>query len=242
MVGFRNTLIVVAVWMLQTVCLVSGCPYLLRSLTDENKNGNDNLDASDCPGRHTNIRGRDDRNLQEQQGPPPFECPLDDTSDTVSSVKEVIALAKQDILNVIQSDPRRLGPKFLRLGFHDCIGGCDGSINLMDDPENAGLQIPVQVLRPLVNCYSEWLTRADIWALATLTAAEALQQGGGGGGEVLPFPLEWVGRLSMAQDDTGGEEQTPSAHLTTSELFQFFDDEFGFTPDEAVALMGAHSM
>jgi uncharacterized Tic20 family protein len=134
-----------------------------------------------------------------------------------------------------------LGPKFIRLGCHDCIGGCDGSIDL-SDPDNAGLQRPIRGLRPFVNCYAEWLTRADIWALATLTAAEAMQPQGDD--MLLSFPLEWVGRTSLEQDDTGAEfeHEMPSVHLTTSELFQFFEDEFGFTSDEAVALMGAHSV
>ena len=34
----------------------------------------------------------------------------------------------------------------------------------------------------------------------------------------------------------------PEADITTSELFHFFDNEFGFSVKETVALMGAHTI
>ena len=37
--------------------------------------------------------------------------------------------AKAELLGLIRGD-RTLAPQFLRLGFHDCIGGCDGTLCL----------------------------------------------------------------------------------------------------------------
>ena len=34
----------------------------------------------------------------------------------------------------------------------------------------------------------------------------------------------------------------PEAHIGTKELFHFFDEEYGFTVRETVALMGAHTI
>lgn len=65
-----------------------------------------------------------------------------------------------------------LRPKLLRLGFHDCVGGCDGCIDL-HNMDNTGLELPIAALTPIVEKYkSHGISRADIWALATLTAAD----------------------------------------------------------------------
>jgi hypothetical protein len=39
-----------------------------------------------------------------------------------------IAWARSDIKKLIDADVE-LGAKFLRLGFHDCVGGCDGCVS-----------------------------------------------------------------------------------------------------------------
>ena len=39
---------------------------------------------------------------------------------------QIVAQARSEIESAIRRD-RRLGPKFLRLAFHDCVGGCDGT-------------------------------------------------------------------------------------------------------------------
>ena len=52
--------------------------------------------------------------------------------------------------------------KFVRLGFHDCVGGCDGCIDL-SDPDNAGLGIPIDALDDVVAQFeNECLSRADM--------------------------------------------------------------------------------
>jgi len=45
----------------------------------------------------------------------------------------------------------------------------------MSNPDNAGLEIPIGALRPIVTQYATpttGLSRADIWALASLTGAK----------------------------------------------------------------------
>lgn len=64
--------------------------------------------------------------------------------------------------------------KFLRAAFHDCMGGCDGSINLAKT-DNRGLESFVDVVtgvyttltnpRNAYYSYFNRLTRADFWAL-----------------------------------------------------------------------------
>jgi hypothetical protein len=57
------------------------------------------------------------------------------------------------------------------LGFHDCIGGCDGCLNLKNE-NNAGLGPIVSSLENkfLENRFS--VSRADFWALAATVAVE----------------------------------------------------------------------
>ena len=43
---------------------------------------------------------------------------------------EHINSAKAEIETLIRND-RTLAPQFLRMGFHDCIGGCDGTYNVV---------------------------------------------------------------------------------------------------------------
>jgi hypothetical protein len=59
-------------------------------------------------------------------------------------------------------------------GFHDCVGGCDGCLNL-DNPNNAGLGPIIEALEELYtgNGYFAWgVSRADFWALAATVSVE----------------------------------------------------------------------
>ena len=132
-----------------------------------------------------------------------------------------------------------MSPKFVRLAFHDCVGGCDGCVNL-GNIENNGLDIPIDALEPVVSKYSGVLTRADIWVLAGYVAAEVTQ---------LRFPkfdfnLEYVGRPVCSEDDPkGGPVRAfPSTHFVTSELLNYFATTFGFTTRDTVAIIGAHTL
>lgn len=168
---------------------------------------------------------------------------------------------KSMITDLIVRTPS-LAPKFVRLGFHDCVGGCDGCVDLSEG-DNGGLDVPMDALRPVVE---EWayspnapaLSRADIWALAALTAAEVTQPGFGrsSGPEVL-FPMDWIGRVDCDRDpsaacpddpsscsETAGPKRSlPSAvNITTHTLLNFFRDEFDFSPRDTVAIMGSHTI
>jgi hypothetical protein len=141
--------------------------------------------------------------------------------------------------------------------FHDCVGGCDGCIDLTN-PDNNGLDIPIDALDSIVKRYTvdleTGLTRPDIWALAALTAADVSQAPS----QRVDYEFNRVGRKAceVVQSvcfDSKEQEQSctarggphramPSASLTTSELDNFFNINFGFSPEQWTALMGAHSL
>ena len=56
----------------------------------------------------------------------------------------------------------------VRLGFHDCVGGCDGCLNF-EDVNNNGLQPITQLLEDIYwqNGFDALLSHADYWAMAT---------------------------------------------------------------------------
>ena len=135
-------------------------------------------------------------------------------------------------------------PKFLRLGFHDCVGGCDGCVDL-SNPDNRGLDEPIEAISLIVQKYKDFYSRADIWALATLVSADKAVNAERKP-EGLTFPMTFIGRLECKGADAKGyggpHVDIPSSDLTTHELLKFFSDTFGFTSDETVAIMGAHAV
>jgi hypothetical protein len=117
------------------------------------------------------------------------------------------------------------------------VGGCDGCINL-NDPDNNGLDIPIDALEDIVDKYNDTgLSTADIWALAALTAAEVSQPSTG---KIL-FPFDWYGRVDCEGPDTTSHK-FPSPNLSTEGLLDFFNKKFDFNEEETVAIMGAHTL
>jgi len=172
--------------------------------------------------------------------PPTTENPT--PAPVSSSVSNFVTEAKSDIASLISSDPL-LAPKFVRMGFHDCVGGCDGCIDL-NDPDNKGLDIPINALDSIVQKYTidqtTGLTRSDIFALAALTAADVSQ----GTVNRVDFPFTWVGRVNC-EDITEKRDMRsdmPSPHFNTSGMLNYFNTHFGFDARETVALMGAHTL
>ena len=154
------------------------------------------------------------------------------------SAETIMGMIRTEIEALADSNTD-LRPKFLRLGFHDCVGTCDGCIDLLD-PDNAGLDVPINALIPIVNKYAhnEGLTaaigspisRADIWALATLVGVD--QATGSQRPDGVTFPMTHFGRVdcSNSVDGYGGPARSlPSPDLTTHGLISFFEDNFGFT-------------
>jgi hypothetical protein len=152
--------------------------------------------------------------------------------------EDAIVDAKEWIGDIIDDD-NDLGPKFVRLGFHDCVGGCNGCVNL-SRRDNFGLDVPIEWLGYLVDYYSNQLTRADIWALAALHAAYLAQRNG----DAVDYPFDYYGRPTCDDEDgTGGPvDDMPSSHFTTDEVLAYFLAEFDFDPQETVAIMGAHTL
>ena len=184
--------------------------------------------------------------------------PVRATSDIfevrLSPEQEAIQAARRDIVQLINTN-QKLAAKFLRLSFHDCVGGCDGCVDLLD-AKNGGLLEPIEALQPVVAAHAgpgRLLSRADIWILGAFTGIDVTQ-----GPERIDFSLRRVGRVNcedantVCRNEAGnrvpcGEQRGPFRFLppndiTTHDLFEFFDDEFGFTVKQTVALMGAHTI
>eukprot|EP00978_Attheya_sp_CCMP212_P011504 scaffold28405_cov49-Attheya_sp.AAC.1 len=155
-----------------------------------------------------------------------------------------ILLARSDIIALMRED-RALAAKFVRLGFHDCIGICDGCVDLTN-VDNFGLETPIEALGLVVQRFSASstaepahgiLSRADIWALAALTAADVSS------GNEVRFPMMFTGRIDCGSIATGGpHRELPKPDFTTHEVFDYFLQNFGFVMQQTVALLGGHSI
>jgi Peroxidase len=174
----------------------------------------------------------------------------------IHTVVPAVQAIEVELRRVIDNDPF-MGPKFVRLGFHDCAGGCDGCVD-MDFHDNAGLELPLEVLAPITQQHESaalGISRADIWALAALVAADVAQERSD---TKVDFSLEYIGRKNCedrfdACFDLDGNQRNcsatlgpfvelPMADITSDNLFHFFSNEFDFTVQETVALMGAHTL
>ena len=163
---------------------------------------------------------------------------------TAATVAEDIADARAAIASLIEDD-QTLAPKFLRLGFHDSVGGVDGCVDMNDD-ENFGLEIPIAALEALPTY--DALSRADVWALAALVGAYESQEEP----RARAFPLEHFRRVNCEDaaecrsascgPRDGPPRFIPNGNLHTPKLLQFFREEYGFDARETVAIMGAHSI
>jgi len=164
-------------------------------------------------------------------------CAQNDPLPTIVSQYTDEFRAAFDVRDVARNDYRPLLANMVRLAFHYCVGdsGCDGCID-MSHPDNAGLDVSVDYLEAKVPAWTEaGLSKADLYALAAMVAANmALGDAG------------WESDLSnfeIGRTDCDGSEDTndvfPNAHESP---FQFFEDNFNFTPYETTVLMGAHTL
>jgi len=145
---------------------------------------------------------------------------------------------------------RPLLANFLRLAFHDCVGTCDGCIN-MENPHHLGLQLSLDVLGPMVNQWKEQtqLSRADLFAFAGFTAAKYAF----GPGEILDFDYAY-GRedcevtLGLASEEEDFDYTTQDSAANELEVlpdshdspYEFMTERFGFTDTMTTAIMGVH--
>lgn len=154
---------------------------------------------------------------------------------TNDEIVDALKGASKDIRNMLTSD---LNAKFIRLSFHDCIGGmCDGCVNT-SNPSNFGLDKPIEALEPIVQKYRKALNRGDVWMLSAMVAIEETQTQH----PIRKFRMQWVGRPECdGPFNRGPDHKHPKSHLTTHELLDFFKDEFDFSTRDTVAIMGAHT-
>ena len=186
------------------------------------------------------------------------------TNSTILSKNDLHEISSERILNpvtaavtgirlLLENDPS-LGPKFLRLAFHDCVGGCDGCVDL-SNPDNKGLDTPIDALSNIVANHDGItpLTRADIWALAAITGANWANPN-----NQFFVEFKYYGRTncenrgttclgSLGQNvgcsaTTGPHRIMPGVNIDTEDVLDFFTDNFGFSDQQTVALMGAHTV
>lgn len=133
----------------------------------------------------------------------------------------------------------------LRLAFHDCQvgpGGCDGSIMIqgpgreMSSDSNFGvrrLDIINSIKSDLEDSCPLTVSCADIIAL---TGREAVAFSGG---PTIQIPL---GRRDVVTSTSSSADSSlPSAVSTVDRVLSLFSS-FGMTPQESVAILGAHSI
>ena len=138
------------------------------------------------------------------------------------------------------------------------MGGCDGCINI-DKDSNAGLQGAIDIMEDVyetVTADGIDISRADLWAIAGRAAADYGMEGMPNHRDydssqtwstvvqawVSPFPTFKYGREDCdSAPYTTDEHNFPSAHNNFDEVMTYFAEEFGFTDDQTVAIMGAHT-
>ena len=142
------------------------------------------------------------------------------------------------------------GATALRLSFHDCVGGCDGCLNL-DNEDNAGLEDIVTLLEEVYadNNFSELLSRADFWAYVGILAIERTVRNNNNNCDsddcsvTTPVFNFQYGRVDCdTAPSTDADVGLPGSNLDYDGLTSYFEDNFGFNENETVALMGAHTL
>jgi len=141
-------------------------------------------------------------------------------------------------------------PTAVRLSFHDCVGGCDGCLNV-NNHDNAGLADLVSSLDTVytTNGYNSVLSRADFWALAGIYAVDKTIELNNDDCDEddcdVPdsgLVFQW-GRVDCdTAPHTDADVGLPAATLNHSSVMTFFANEFGFDDNETVALLGAHTL
>ncbi|KAI2508295.1 peroxidase [Fragilaria crotonensis] len=121
------------------------------------------------PGKYVAALLRDDDNS-------PWSVIVTSASFTVRKPPfgpAAVELARRDIKAIVKKDIK-LASKFLRLAFHDSVGGVDGCVDL-SNIHNKGLLEPIRALAPIVSAHEGNLTRGDIWFLAALEGSRVSQ-------------------------------------------------------------------
>lgn len=135
------------------------------------------------------------------------------------------------------------GPVLLRLSWHvsgtydknDNSGGSFGGTYRFkkeaDDPSNMGLQNAAKFLEPIAKEFP-WISHGDLYTLGGVTAIQEMQ------GPKIPWR---PGRVDADEKETPENGRLPDATQGSDYVRKYFG-RFGFTDQEIVALIGAHSL
>jgi hypothetical protein len=134
--------------------------------------------------------------------------------------------------------------KSIRLVFHDCFCGCDGAID-MNHPDNAGLDLIIELLYPIAYTYRHWFSRVDIWQICALTALDistSLYEQ-----NAPTYKMYYIGRKDAPNADFmgyGGEhcDVYGGPSMNSKALVSHFNQYFGFDARCTAAVMGTHGM
>jgi len=140
-------------------------------------------------------------------------------------------------------------PAMVRLTFHDCVGGCDGCLNV-NDQENAGLGDLVASLEAVYQSggLSDIISRADMWALLGIWAVEQTIAKNNeecedcGTVPDLKVDFKWGRKDCATAPYSDSLLNFPSGLLNYDGLMSYFATEFGYTEREVTALLGAHTL
>lgn len=129
----------------------------------------------------------------------------------------------------------------------------------MTNKENSGLDTTIDVLTLVTDAYANkvtGLTRADVWSMAAIVAVDNANKAKVT--KPINFTYDWVGRVNCEDANrvcknasgavvscgpkAGPHRNTPGPNLNSTGLFAFFAQEYGFSQEQAIVAMGAHSV
>ncbi|CAN8105610.1 unnamed protein product [Discula destructiva] len=168
-----------------------------------------------------------------------YNQPASQPGDFNAVRKSIIDLLKQP-----EYDDGSAGPVLVRLAWHSAgtydaatgTGGSNGAGMRYEaeggDPANAGLQNARLFLEPVKSMHP-WITYADLWTLAGVTAIQAM------GGPDIP----WLpGRTDFVDDSKLPPRGRLPDAAQGADHIRFIFHRMGFNDQEIVALSGAHNL
>mmetsp|Transcript_24244 Transcript_24244/g.31476 ORF Transcript_24244/g.31476 Transcript_24244/m.31476 type:complete len:527 (+) Transcript_24244:136-1716(+) len=141
----------------------------------------------------------------------------------------------------LEYENKKMNTKLIRLAAHDCMGGCDGCINL-NNMDNNGLKSTVWDMDNLTDIIQNNfinMSRADIWALAEMRAVSSAMSND----DTEPNFIYKVGRKDCANGSAFDEYEDvfPDPANNLQGLMEEMP-QFNFSKRELTALLGAHSV
>ena len=134
-------------------------------------------------------------------------------------------------------------PAAVRLGFHSCIGGCHGCVDLQNN-FNFGLESIVDLLAQMHSDQFSYVSKADFFALAATIAVQrgvSISNKERTDGKSCPEPC-YDERWGRVDKDSCPGNEFPVSVLSHKGMMSYFFENFNFTPKEVIALMGAHTL